>query len=122
MRPSFNTFDALVATLEDVCFSGALRCERALALGDFDFTDTELLRRVLDALVATVLPVTFLLIIAQFLLLVALYFLHARIAPRSCLHGGSRVDSRPYPLIPSGTKLVRADLRTTLVAFCETVR
>lgn len=93
MRPFFNTFDALVATLEEVCFSGALRCDRALALGDFDFADTESLRRVLDALAAAVLPVTFLLIIARFLPLVTLFSLRALIAPKTCLHSISRVET-----------------------------
>jgi hypothetical protein len=53
----------LAAALEDVCFSGALRCARALAFAVFEFLDVVLSRIVVDAFVAASFPVTFLLII-----------------------------------------------------------
>jgi len=59
VRPSDMTSDALAAALEDVCFSGALRCARALAFAVFEFLDVVLSRIVVDAFVAASFPVYF---------------------------------------------------------------
>lgn len=60
VRPSSKTFEAAEAALADVCFAGAFRCDNALPPAVFDFEPVDLLRIVLDALLAAVLPVTFL--------------------------------------------------------------
>lgn len=57
--PSWRTFDAAIAALGDVCFLGAFVCDNALPAAVLDFDAVDLLRSVVDALLATLLLVTF---------------------------------------------------------------
>jgi hypothetical protein len=50
--------DAAVPAAEEVCFSGAFRCDNALPAADLDFADVDELESVFDALVAAGLEVT----------------------------------------------------------------
>jgi len=54
---SRRVLDAAFPAADDVCFSGALRCESALPAADLAAFEAEPLDRVLDALVAAVLEV-----------------------------------------------------------------
>ncbi|MBI3728241.1 MAG: hypothetical protein HY254_07895 [Burkholderiales bacterium] len=57
VRPSRNTCEAALAAEGEVCFFGALVCDKALAAAVFEFAPVALLCRVLEADVAALVPV-----------------------------------------------------------------